>query len=157
MTSLQAVGGPVAAAAPPNGDRNRVIAIVAGVGRDRSTAPTASQKGKEMSSINPTGRALRLLICLIVALPCAAAGPPAQQRPRAEPAQPAPRRAVVQNESLGLPSSVLGGGTQSKIKVTNTDANGNCPAGATRFERCSGVYPNGNSWEIAPCCHTIVD
>jgi hypothetical protein len=135
-----------------------VIAIVAGVGRDRSTAPTASQKGKEMSSIHATGRALRLLVCLVVALPCAAAGPPAQERPRSEPVQPAPRRAAAQNASLNLPSSVLGGGgTQSKIKVTSTDAKGDCPAGATKFERCSGVYPNGNSWEISPCCHTVID
>jgi hypothetical protein len=106
-----------------------------------------------MSSVNISTRALRLLVCLVVALPCAAAGPPAQERSRAEPAPPAPRRAAAQttNPPSVLPAGVI---TQGKISFSNTDTKGDCPAGATKIERCSGVYSNGNSWEIAPCCRT---
>ena len=111
-----------------------------------------------MRTATSISRTMRCLICLVVALPCAAAGPPAQERPRAE--QPMPRtsspRAALQAE--GLPSSVLGGsGVQSNIKVTSTDAQGNCPNGGTKIDKCSGVYPNGNSWEISPCCRIVVD
>lgn len=106
-----------------------------------------------MSAIHATGRALRLLVCLVVALPCAAAGPPVQERPRAEPAQPVPRRAAAPaaNPQQILPAGVI---TQGKVNFSNTDSKGDCPSGATKIERCSGVYPNGNSWEIAPCCRT---
>jgi hypothetical protein len=100
---------------------------------------------------------MRGLLCLVVVLPCAAAGPPAQERPRPE--QPMPRTASPRTaQAAGLPSSVLGGsGVESKIKVTSTDAQGNCPNGATKLDKCSGVYPNGNSWEISPCCRIETD
>ncbi len=67
--------------------------------------------------------------------------------------QPAPRRAAAQtaNPQQILPAGVI---TQGKVSFSNTDSKGDCPAGATRIERCSGVYPNGNSWEISPCCRT---
>ncbi len=91
------------------------------------------------------------LLASLVAFQCAAAGPARQQsRPQAA---PAPRATVAQSEVLS-PIGVPGGGTQGKISFSNTDAKGDCPAGATKIERCSGVYPNGNSWEIAPCCRT---
>jgi len=112
-----------------------------------------------MRSAKSNTRALRGLIILLIALPCVASGPPAQQQPRAEPAQArpvAPRAAGMQSHNL--PSSVLGGGgVQSKIKVTSTDAQGNCPNGGTKLDKCSGVYPNGNSWEISPCCRIEVN
>lgn len=91
------------------------------------------------------------LLAGLVVLQCAAAGPPvAAERTRAEPAQPRPRIA----EAANLPSSALDPTVESKIRVTSTDAKGNCPAGSTKLDKCSGVYSNGNSWEIAPCCRT---
>ncbi len=43
------------------------------------------------------------------------------------------------------------------VKLESTSASGDCPSGATKIESCSGVYPNGNSWSIAPCCRTVTD
>lgn len=60
-------------------------------------------------------------------------------------ARPAP---VVLDPSL--PSA-------QKIKLTSVNAEGNCPNGATKIEKCSGTYPNGNSWEMAPCCRQVID
>lgn len=108
-----------------------------------------------LSSAGRTASMLRIgLLAGFVALQCAAAGPPATgERARPEPAQPRPRIA----EAANLPSSALDPSVASKIRVTSTDAKGNCPAGSTRLDKCSGVYPNGNSWEISPCCRTVVD
>lgn len=111
---------------------------------------------RDPSSRRASSKAFRLaLLASLAVFQCAAAGMGGQARPQPErgQAQPAPRRAVLQGETVsatGLPGS----GTQGKVSFSNTDAKGDCPAGATRIERCSGVYPNGNSWEIAPCCRT---
>lgn len=43
------------------------------------------------------------------------------------------------------------------VKLESTNTKGECPSGATLIESCSGVYPNGNSWSIAPCCRTVTD
>ena len=71
----------------------------------------------------------------------AAAAPRAQRAA----ARPAP---VVLDPSL--PSA-------QKIKLTSVNAEGNCPSGATKIEKCSGTYPNGNSWEMSPCCRQVID
>ena len=44
-----------------------------------------------------------------------------------------------------------------KVKLTSVNAEGNCPNGATKIEKCSGTYPNGNSWEMSPCCRQVID
>ena len=44
-----------------------------------------------------------------------------------------------------------------KVKLESVNAKGDCPSGATKLEKCSGVYANGNSWEISPCCKTVTD
>lgn len=96
-----------------------------------------------------------VLSCLVILTSTAA--PPAPERARSEPAAPAQTRtrAVA---ATGLPSSVLDPPTvESKVHVSSTDAKGNCPSGATKLDKCSGVYPNGNSWEISPCCRTVSD
>jgi hypothetical protein len=61
----------------------------------------------------------------------------------------APRPAVVVLDP-SLPSA-------QKIKLTSVNAEGNCPSGATKIEKCSGTYPNGNSWEMSPCCRQVID
>lgn len=66
-------------------------------------------------------------------------------------ARPAPVRGD------NLPSSLLDPLNEKKVHVSSTDAKGDCPAGSSKIERCSGVYPNGNSWEIAPCCRTVTE
>ena len=43
------------------------------------------------------------------------------------------------------------------VKLESTNTKGDCPSGATKIESCSGVYPNGNSWSIAPCCRTVTE
>lgn len=111
---------------------------------------------RDLSSGFAASRTLRLaLLGSLVALQCAASATGGQARPQPErgQAQPTPRRAVLQGETVsatGLPS----GGTQGKVSFSSTDAKGDCPAGATKIERCSGVYANGTTWEIAPCCRT---
>ena len=106
------------------------------------------------SRIHGLNKVLLLSLALLPMLQGAAAGPPAQGKPRASAAPEATeaRASVVRAERL--PSSVLDPGSQSKIHVSSTNSNGDCPGGATKIERCSGVYANGNSWEIAPCCRT---
>lgn len=94
------------------------------------------------------------LLLLLTAAPCLAAGPSAPSRPKAEPAVEGARATATRAERL--PSSVLDP-SNAKIRVTSTDSNGNCPNGATKLEKCSGVYPNGNSWEISPCCRTATE
>lgn len=115
-----------------------------------------------MTTRNHTRRAFRLvLLATLVAFQCAAAGG-ARQAPRAQPEQaqapaPMPRAVVVHSDgtvSGGLPGS---GGQGKIISFSSTDTKGDCPAGATKIERCHGVYPNGNNWEIAPCCRTETD
>lgn len=115
-----------------------------------------------MTTRNHTRRAFRLvLLATLVAFQCAAAGG-ARQAPRAQPEQarapvPMPRAIVVHSDgtlSGGGLSGLPGGGTQTKLSFSSTDAKGDCPSGATKIERCSGVYANGTSWEIAPCCRT---
>lgn len=112
-----------------------------------------------MTTRNKTARTLRfVLLATLVAFECAAAGG-ARQAPRAQPEQvqappPAPRSVVVHSDGTlggGLPGS---GGQGKIISFSSTDAKGDCPAGATKIERCSGVYANGTNWEIAPCCRT---
>lgn len=112
-----------------------------------------------MTTRNHTRRAFRLvLLATLVAFQCAAAGG-ARQAPRAQPEQaqapaPMPRAVVVHSDGTlagGLPGS---GGQGKTISLSSTDAKGDCPAGATKIERCSGVYANGTNWEIAPCCRT---
>ncbi|MFZ5638891.1 MAG: hypothetical protein ACOY82_20150 [Pseudomonadota bacterium] len=109
-----------------------------------------------MTSRSASSKAFRLaLLGSLAVFQCAAAGMGGQARPQAErgQAQPAARRAALQVETVsaaGLPS----GGTQGKVSFSNTDAKGECPAGSTKIERCSGVYANGTTWEIAPCCRT---
>jgi hypothetical protein len=106
------------------------------------------------SRIHGLNRILLLSLALLPMLQGAAAGPPAQGKPSASGAQEAtPARATV-DRAERLPSSVLDPGSQSKIHVSSTNSSGDCPSGATKLDRCSGVYPNGNSWEIAPCCRT---
>lgn len=115
-----------------------------------------------MTMRHKTARTLRfMLLGTLVAFECAAAGG-ARQAPRAQPEQaqaplPAPRSIVVQSDGTlagGLPGS---GGQGKIISFGSTDAKGDCPAGATKIERCHGVYPNGTNWEIAPCCRTETD
>jgi len=96
-----------------------------------------------------------VLSCFVILTSTAA--PPAPERARPGPADPAapmqarPRPAMA----MHLPSSVLDPPTvENKIHVSSTDSKGNCPAGATKLDKCSGVYANGNSWEISPCCRT---
>lgn len=94
------------------------------------------------------------LLILLFATPSLAAGPSTPSRPKAEPAAEGARAVATRAERL--PSSVLDP-SNAKIRVTSTDSNGNCPNGATKLDKCSGVYPNGNSWEISPCCRTVTD
>lgn len=94
------------------------------------------------------------LLILLFSTPSLAAGPSAPTRPKAEPVAESTRATATRSERL--PSSVLDP-SNAKIRVTSTDSSGNCPSGATKIEKCSGVYPNGNSWEISPCCRTITD
>ncbi len=98
------------------------------------------------------------LLLLLAAFQCAAAGPPT---PTQRPATTNPREAVMTRPAPirvdNLPSSLLDPLNEKKVHVSSTDAKGDCPAGSSKIERCSGVYPNGNSWEIAPCCRTVTD
>ena len=116
-----------------------------------------SRKTVSRSAASKTGtKAWRLaLLGTLFAFQCAASGMGGQARPQPERGQaaPAPRRAVLQGETVSA-AGVPSGGTQGKVSFSNTDAKGECPAGATKIERCSGVYANGTSWEIAPCCRT---
>lgn len=109
------------------------------------------------SQIHGLNKVLLLSLALLPMLPMlqgAAAGPQAQTRPRASGVQEATQARAAVGRAERLPSSVLDPGSQSKIHVSSTNSNGDCPSGATKLDRCSGVYPNGNSWEIAPCCRT---
>lgn len=108
-----------------------------------------------------------LYVCCTLALLCAgisfaAPGTPEQARkkmiapvatPVATPATvPLGSAPAIPRRVFNLPSGVLDPVNESKIHVSSTDSAGNCPSGATKLESCSGVYSNGNSWEIRPCC-----
>lgn len=106
------------------------------------------------SRIHRLKRVLLLSFALLPTLLATAAGPAAQGRPKASGVQETTAATATAARTKGLPSSVLDPKSESKIHVSSTDSKGDCPNGATKLERCSGVYPNGNSWEIAPCCRT---
>jgi len=72
-----------------------------------------------------------------------------------ESTSPVASKAGINLNTRKMPSSVLN--SDSKIFVQSTDANGNCPSGATLLSSCSGTYPNGNSWSITPCCRTVTE
>lgn len=96
-------------------------------------------------------------LLLLVAFQCAAAGPPGEApRAAAASASRAPA-AMAPTRATGLASSLLDPTNEKKVHVSSTDSGGNCPAGSTKIDKCSGVYPNGNSWEISPCCRTVSD
>lgn len=94
------------------------------------------------------------LALLLIAMPCLAAAPSTPSRPKAE--APTEGARAVATRAERLPSSVLDP-SNAKIRVTSTDSSGNCPNGATKLDKCSGVYPNGNAWEISPCCRTATE
>ncbi len=106
------------------------------------------------SRIHGLKRVLLLCLVLLPALLATAAGPSEPGRPKAPGVQETTAASATALRAQRLPSSVLDPKSESKIHVSSTDSKGDCPNGATKLERCSGVYPNGNSWEIAPCCRT---
>lgn len=104
-------------------------------------------------------KALLSTALLSAALVCTAAKPVSQESSTAQPVPPvrsSPARAS-ETRAVNLPSSVLDPVNEKKIHVSSTDSKGDCPSGATKIDKCSGVYPNGNSWEISPCCRTVTD
>lgn len=100
-------------------------------------------------------RSILLPSLLLTAFVCSAAKPVAQEAQVAPPGKGV--RAAQQSRAVNLPSSVLDPVNEKKIHVSSTDSKGECPAGATKLDKCSGVYANGNSWEISPCCRTVTD